>query len=125
MRLIKENIGPGITVALVAIPLSVALSIASGATPIMGLSTGIFAPCIAGIIGGSNYNILGTAGALANLINGLVSENGVEIVPLVAIVTGIFSGIVYFLKLEKYCMLIPVSVLEGFSLAVAIAIGGG
>jgi SulP family sulfate permease len=125
LRLIKENIGPGITVALVAIPLSVALSIASGATPIMGLSTGIFAPCIAGIIGGSNYNILGTAGALANLINGLVSENGVEIVPLVAIVTGIFSGIVYFLKLEKYCMLIPVSVLEGFSLAVAIAIGGG
>lgn len=72
MRLVKENIGPGITVALVAIPLSVALAIASGATPIMGLSTGIFAPCIAGIIGGSDYNILGTAGALANLINGLV-----------------------------------------------------
>jgi MFS superfamily sulfate permease-like transporter len=44
---------------------------------------------------------------------------------LVAIVTGIFTAIVYFLKLEKYCMLIPVSVLEGFSLAVAIAIGGG
>jgi MFS superfamily sulfate permease-like transporter len=72
MRLVKENIGPGITVALVSIPLSTALAIASGATPIMGLSAAIYGPCISGIIGGSNYNILGPAGALVNIINGLV-----------------------------------------------------
>ena len=111
--------------ALVSIPLSTALAIASGATPIMGLSSAIFAPCLQGIIGGSNYNILGPAGALVNIINGLVQENGVKIVPLVAIVSGIFIAIVYALKLEKFCTLIPLSVLEGFSLGVAITIGCG
>ncbi len=111
--------------ALVSIPLSTALAIASGATPIMGLSAAIYAPCISGIIGGSNYNILGPAGALVNIINGLVQENGVKIVPLVAIFSGIFIAIVYALKLEKFCTLIPLSVLEGFSLGVAITIGCG
>lgn len=46
LRLTRENIGPGITVALVSIPLSTALAIASGATPIMGLSAAIFGPGI-------------------------------------------------------------------------------
>ena len=123
MRLTKENIGSGITVALVAIPLSTALAIASGCTPIMGLSTAIFGPCIQGIIGGSNYNIFGPAGALVNILSGLEKENGVEIIPYVAIVSGILSGIVWALKLEKFCTLIPISVLEGFSLGVAISIG--
>jgi MFS superfamily sulfate permease-like transporter len=43
----------------------------------MGLSAAIYGPCISGIIGGSNYNILGPAGALVNIISGLVQENGV------------------------------------------------
>lgn len=125
LRLFKENIGPGITVALVSIPLSIALAIASGATPFMGLASAIYAPIISGIIGGSNYNILGPAGALVNIIGGLVAENGVQIVPLVAIVSGIFLMIIYLLKLEHYCTLLPTSVLEGFSMGVAITIGCG
>ena len=46
LRLTRENIGPGTTVALVSIPLSIALAMASGATPIMGLSAAIFGPGI-------------------------------------------------------------------------------
>ena len=56
----------------------------------MGLSSAIYAPIIQGILGGSNYNILGPAGALVNIISGLVAENGIKIVPLVAIFSGIF-----------------------------------
>jgi MFS superfamily sulfate permease-like transporter len=44
---------------------------------------------------------------------------------LVAIVSGIFNYIIYALKLEKFCTLIPISVLEGFSLGVAVTIGCG
>lgn len=59
--------------ALISVPLSTALAIASGATPIMGLQAAIFGPMIAGILGGSNYNVLGPAGALVNVLSSLVA----------------------------------------------------
>ena len=67
----KENLLSGITVSLVSIPLSCALAIASGATPMMGLSAAIYGPAVGGLVGGSNYNILGPAGALVNILNRL------------------------------------------------------
>jgi SulP family sulfate permease len=63
----KKSWMPGLTVALVSVPLSTALSIASGCTPSMGISTAVFGPALQGILGGSNYNILGPAGALVNI----------------------------------------------------------
>jgi len=115
----------GITVALVSLPLSTALAIAAGAPPMAGISAGIYGPLMGGLLGGSNYNILGPAGALVNNLNKLSSENGPEIIPLVAALSGVFSLFVYLLKLDKYCTLIPTSVLEGFSFGVAITIGFG
>ena len=122
---LKTNIIPAITVALVSVPLSSALAMASGSTPMHGLTTAIYGPAIQGLIGGSNYNILGPAGALVNILNKYAVTYGAEIIPILAIVGGIISLFVYLFKLEKYCMLIPVSVLEGFSLSVAISIGFG
>lgn len=82
---------------MVSIPLSVALAIASGAAPMQGLSAAIYGPCVGGLVGGSNYNILGPAGALVNILNGLAVENGPEIIPWVAFFAGIFSlGIWFF-----------------------------
>ena len=108
---------------MISIPLSSALSIASGCTPVMGLISAIYGPAVSGLIGGSHYNILGPAGALVNINSKLVAENGVEIIPYVALLTGVFTLVCWFLKLEQYCMLIPLSVLEGFSLGVATTIG--
>ena len=122
MQKVKENIIPGITVALVSVPLSTALAIAQGAKPMMGLSTAVYAPALQGIIGGSNYNILGPAGALVNILNKFSGEFGPEIVPYLAIFGGLITYLVYLLKLEKYCMLIPLSVLEGFTLSISISI---
>jgi SulP family sulfate permease len=124
-KLIKENLGPGIVVSLVSIPLSTALSMASQCTPMMGLSAAIYGPAIGGLVGGSNYNILGPAGALVNILSSLVGEFGMEIIPWVAIVSGMMSLAVWGLSLEKYCTLIPNSVLEGFSMGVGITIGCG
>ena len=108
-----------------SIPLSCALAIASGATPMMGLSAAIYGPAVGGLVGGSNYNILGPAGALVNILNRLALENGREIIPWVAFFAGLISLGVWALKLERYCTLIPNSVLEGFSFGVALTIGLG
>ena len=67
----------GLVVAFISLPLSTALSIASGGTPIMGLATAAFGPFIGGMLGGSQYNILGPAGALVNILNALTVKQGV------------------------------------------------
>lgn len=124
-QLVKENMYSGITVALVSTTLSPALAMAQGATAMMGLSTGIYGAAIAGVIGGSHYNILGPAGALVNIVSNLSAENGQDIIPWVALVAGIMSFLVYLVKFENYCTMLPSSVLEGFSFGVATTIGLG
>ena len=91
----------------------------------MGLSAAIYGPGVGGLVGGSDYNILGPAGALVNILNRLAMENGREIIPWVAFFAGLLSLGVWALKLERYCTLIPNSVLEGFSFGVALTIGLG
>ena len=74
------------------------------------------------MIGGSNYNILGPAGGLVNILSNFSTEYGSEIIPFLAIGGGIITFIVQLLGLEKYCMLIPLAVLDGFSMSIAITI---
>lgn len=111
--------------ALVSIPLSSALAMASGATAMMGLETAVYGPAIGGILGGSNYNILGPAGALVNIVSTLKMQSSTDIIPLVALFGGVISFLVFAFKLENYCTMLPTSVLEGFSLGVACSIGLG
>lgn len=106
-----------------SVPLSTALAMAAGATPMMGLMTGIYGPMIGGLLGGSHYNILGPAGALVNILHTYSHNNGVKIIPMLAIGSGTLSGIVWLLSMEKYCTVLPMSVLEGFSFAVGLTIG--
>jgi len=124
---IKLNWQSGLTVALVSLPLSIALSLASGAGPIPGVITGVWACLIASIFGGSQFNIVGTAGALTTIlyaasvlqIGGIA---GVLFLPLLAILTGLVILLVYVLKLERYLVYIPSSVMYGFASGVAILI---
>lgn len=124
-KLVKENLYSGITVALVSTPLSTALAMAQGATAMMGLSTAIYGPGIQGVIGGSHYNILGPAGALVNIVNNIKETLGVAAIPWSAFVAGVMSFLVYLVKFEHFCTMLPTSVLEGFSLGVATTIGLG
>lgn len=122
-QLVKENFLPGVTVALVSVPLSSALAMAAGASPMMGLITAIYGPGISGVIGGSHYNILGPAGALVNVLKYYSTIYGEYIIPWLAIGSGIISFIIYAAGMEKYATVLPFSVLEGFSLAVGLTIG--
>lgn len=117
-NLIIKNWKPGLTVALVSIPMSVSIAVASGASPIAGIITAIWAGILASIFGGSNYNIVGSAGALTGILASFVFTNGAELLPMLAIITGVFVLIAYFLKLEKYLVFIPSSVVHGFTLGV-------
>ena len=89
----------------------------------IAIITGIYGPMLGGLLGGSDYNVLGPAGALVNVLHAYYVKNGVKIIPYLAIFSGVISFLVYLFKLEKYCTVLPIAVLEGFSFAVALTIG--
>lgn len=124
--LIQANWRSGLTVALISVPLSIALSIASGAGPVPGLITGIWATLIASLFGGSNYNIIGAAGALTTVLFGatLLAPLGLgaSVLPLLALATGIIILVVWALRADRFLYYIPSSVMYGFSAGVAFLI---
>lgn len=122
---VSKNWKSGLAVALVSIPLSISLALAGGATPQMGIITAIWAGLIASFVGGSNFNIVGPTGALSGILASYALLHGVETLPLLALLSGIFILLVFLLKLERFIILIPASVLHGFTLGVAFIIGLG
>ncbi len=122
---IQKNWKPGLTVALVAMPLSISLAVTSGSTPLVGIITAIWAGLIAALFGGSNFNIVGPTGALSGLIAAYVALHGVGGLPSLTIFTGIFILMAYALHLERYLIFIPSSVINGFTLGVALIIAFG
>lgn len=125
-KYIAENWKSGLTVACISVPLSIALSIASGAGPLPGLITGVWATFIASLFGGSNYNIIGAAGALTTVLFAATLASplglGAFILPLLAIATGIIIFLVWLIHADRYLYYIPSSVMYGFSAGVAFLI---
>jgi len=118
-NLFTTDMKAGIAVAFISLPLSTALSIASGGTPMMGLATAFFGPFTQGMLGGSQFNILGPAGALINIIQNLVYKCGTTaVIPPVAFLSGIFSLLAAKCGVAKHFMRIEheYAILEGFSL---------
>lgn len=122
---IKNNWKSGVTVALVSIPLSFSLAIASGAGPMAGIITAVWAGLMAGIFGGSNFNIVGPAGALTGILVGYTMTYGAGILPFLAILSGVVIFIIWLLGWDKYLVFVPSSVIHGFTLGVALNIGLG
>lgn len=121
----RMNWKSGISVALVSVPLSLSLAIASGAGPMAGIITAVWAGLIGGFFGGSNFNIIGPAGALAGILIGYALMFGPAILPLLAITSGIIILIVWMLGWDRYLIFVPSSVIHGFTLGVALTIGFG
>lgn len=123
LKHLRENWKAGLAVALVSIPLSISLAVASGTTPTVGIITAIWAGFVASLFGGSNFNIIGPTGALSGIIATYAFANGASSLAQLTIITGIFIFIAYLLKLEHYLIFIPSSVIHGFTLGVACIIG--
>lgn len=125
LRLAASNWKSGLTVALVSLPLSLSLAIASGATPIMGIITAVWAGVVAAVFGGSEYNVIGPAGALAAIIAAFGMQFGPELMPVLAVCSGLLMLVIWLLRLDRYLVFIPSSVMYGFTLGVGLAIGLG
>jgi sulfate permease, SulP family len=125
-QLVIANWKSGLTVAFISVPLSIALSIASGAGPLPGLIAGIWGTLIGSIFIGSNYNIIGAAGALTTVLFAATLTAplglGAAVLPLLALCTGAIIFFVWLLKLDRFLYYIPSSVMYGFAAGVAILI---
>lgn len=126
LPLIAQNWKAGLTVALISVPLSIALSVASGAGPVPGIITGVWATLIAGFFGGSNYNIVGAAGALTTVLFAATLAAplglGAAVLPLLALAAGVIIFLIWLLRADRFLYYIPSSVMYGFAGGVAFLI---
>ncbi|KAJ3325540.1 hypothetical protein HDU93_002606, partial [Gonapodya sp. JEL0774] len=101
------DIKAAVTVSLVSVPLSIALSIAGGGTPAQGLVTAFWSGLFASIFGGSEWNIVGPTSALSGVLSAAAAQfGGHDILPYIAIHTAVVILIVWTLKLSRYLMFI-------------------
>ncbi|MCP5432823.1 MAG: SulP family inorganic anion transporter [Alphaproteobacteria bacterium] len=112
----------GLTVAVVALPLSMAIAIASGATPVQGLYTAIFGGFVVSALGGSRFQIGGPAGAFIVLVAATVAAHGIEGLYLATLIAGLILLAVGFLQLGTYIKFIPYPVTVGFTAGIAVII---
>ncbi len=89
----------------------------------MGVITAVWAGLLAAVFGGSQYNIVGPTGALSGLLATYALLYGVQVLPWLALLSGVVILAVYVLRLDRYIVLIPSSVIHGFTLGVAFIIG--
>lgn len=119
---LKKNRKSGLVVAIVNIPLSLSLAIASWATPLQWIITAIWAMIIAAIFASSKHNIFGPAWALSGILLGFSLIYWAGYFPYIAIISGVFLLIAYRTKVIRYITLIPAAGLQGFLFAVWLTI---
>jgi SulP family sulfate permease len=112
----------GLTVAIVALPLSMAIAIASGATPDRGLVTAIIGGFLISAMGGSRFQIGGPAGAFIPLVATTIAVHGYDGLVIATFMAGIMLVAVGYLRLGTYIKYIPYPVTVGFTAGIAVII---
>ena len=120
-QFIKDFIS-GIIVAIIALPLSIALALASGVGPEEGIYTAIIAGFIISALGGSRVQIAGPTAAFATIVAGIVAKNGMSGLALATIIAGIILIIMGVLKLGSLIKFIPYTITTGFTAGIAVTI---
>ncbi|CAM5197497.1 SulP family sulfate permease OS=Castellaniella defragrans OX=75697 GN=HNR28_000456 PE=3 SV=1 [Castellaniella defragrans] len=119
---LKADALSGLTVAIVALPLSMAIAIASGVTPDRGLYTSIIGGFIVSALGGSRFQIGGPAGAFIVLVAATVAQHGVSGLLLATFLSGLILAAVGLLRLGTFIKYIPYPVTVGFTAGIAVII---
>ncbi len=122
LRDLRADALAGLTVAIVALPLSTAIAIASGVGPERGLYTAIVGGFLVSALGGSRYQIGGPAGAFIVLVAACVMQTGIEGLILATFLSGFLLVAVGTLKLGSYIRFIPYPVTVGFTAGIAVII---
>jgi sulfate permease, SulP family len=119
---LKADLIAGLTVAIVALPLSMAIAIASGVTPDRGLYTAIVGGFFVSALSGSRYQIGGPAGAFIVLVSATVAKYGVDGLLLATFLSGLILLAIGFLRLGTFIKYIPYPVTVGFTSGIAVII---
>ncbi|MGL5363199.1 MAG: SulP family inorganic anion transporter, partial [Bosea sp. (in: a-proteobacteria)] len=121
-ELLRKDAFAGLTVAIVALPLSMALAIASGGTPASGLYTAIVGGFVISALGGSRFQIGGPAGAFIVLVSAIIGRHGFDGLLLAMVLAGLFLILFGLLRFGSLIRFIPHAVLAGFMAGIAIII---
>ncbi len=119
----RADLMAGITVAMVALPLSLAIAIASGASPAQGLVTAIVAGFLISAFGGSHVQIGGPTGAFIVVVAGVIAEHGYDGLVMATFMAGIILLIAGRLKAGALITHVPEAVINGFTIGIALIIG--
>lgn len=117
-----KDVTAGTIVAIIALPLSIALALASGVNPERGIYTAIIAGFVISFLGGSRVNISGPTAAFATIVAGIVAKNGIEGLILATIMAGLLLILMGFLRLGNLIKFIPYTITTGFTSGIAVTI---
>ncbi len=120
-QLVKD-LTAGVIVAIIALPLSIALALASGVDPEQGLYTAIVAGFVISFLGGSRVQIAGPTAAFATIVAGVVAKNGFSGLVLATVIAGILLIIMGLFKLGSLIKFIPYTITTGFTTGIAITL---
>lgn len=113
----------GITVAMVAIPLSIAIAIASGADPAKGLITAIVGGFLISLLGGSKVQIGGPTGAFIVVVYGVIADHGYDGLVLATLMAGALLVLAGLMRAGSLIEHVPEPVISGFTIGIGIIIG--
>jgi SulP family sulfate permease len=116
------DIGAGLTVGIVALPLALAFAIASGLRPEQGLATAIVAGLLVSLLGGSSVQIGGPAGAFIVVVYGILQRHGLANLLLATMGAGVLLFVMGALRLGVLVRYIPVAIVTGFTNGIAVLI---
>lgn len=119
---LRADATAGLTVAIVALPLSMAIAIASGASPAQGLTTAIVGGFLVSLFGGSRFQIGGPAGAFIILVAATVAAHGMDGLILATLMSGALLSLMGLLQLGTFIKFIPFPVTVGFTAGIAVII---
>ncbi|MBL8326275.1 MAG: STAS domain-containing protein [Rubrivivax sp.] len=117
------DLGAGLTVGVVALPLAMAFAIASGVKPEQGLVTAVIAGLLISALGGSNVQIGGPAGAFIVIVYGIVERYGLANLLIATMLAGVVLFAMGLFKLGALVRYVPVSIVIGFTNGIAVLIG--
>ena len=112
----------GLTVGIVALPLSIALAIASGVKPEQGLYTAIFAGLVIAVFGGTRAQISGPTGAFIVIVYGIVEKYGYEGLVIATLLAGLMLILMGLARMGSFLKFIPYPVVVGFTTGIALII---
>ena len=117
-----KDIVAGVIVAIIALPLSIALALASGVEPACGVYTAIAAGFVVSFLGGSRVQIAGPTAAFATIVAGIVATQGMEGLVVATIMAGIILILMGVFKLGSLIKFIPSTITVGFTAGIAVTI---